>query len=427
MKKSICVILAMLLVAMSVVPAFAAGGSHQVTFTPPSEEFEGAYHFVKSLNGDFVDFVEDPDGAYGQYSVDQCFYYIDNLTDESRKVFDEAEPGSLESKRFSPKDYENCEAEDGETITFCVYTSEAYDINTVTVLCNGEVVQKNAYGEYAVVADQDLIFSVKERDENNAPILLMNHFTVTLTSGEGYAAKPLRNTNNKVVYYGGEYEFRVKITKGYNGDNMKVKVIRGSNFLSEYIGEEADMLSSITGEAEVLSSTGVDVDGYRTYKIKNITTDCKVLISGVNKDSNSGVLAMLKRILRLILGMLGINLDSLIGEENNPLAAYTVTLNTSISAGGVTYTTNPEFKYNSETGNYEAEVLNGECVTIVVTKQSENQSVVVDWSNRDPESYNTSDVQWQAYYDFGTQRTTWSAVWYVDGISSNTTITITAN
>ena len=425
MKKSISVLLAMLLVAMTVVPAFAAGGSHSIRFTPPSTEFNGAYMFVKSVNGEFTDFVEDPDGGYGFYSVDETYYYIDNLTDESRKVFDNAAPGSPESKRYSPAPYENFNAEDGETVTFCVVTSDMYDISTVSVLCNGEVVPKNSYGEYAVVADQDLTFSVKERDENNAPILLKNHFTITLTAGDGYAAKPLRNTNNKVVYYGEDYEFRVKITKGYNGDNMKVKVIRGSNFLSEYIGEEADMLSSITGEAESLSSTGVDPDGYRTYKIKNVTTNCKVLISGVNKDSSSGVLAMLKRILRMLLGLLGINLDSLLGEENNPLAAYTVTLNANVSAGGVTYQTNPEFKYNNETGKYEAEVLNGECITVIVTKTSEAQNVSVTWEPRDEDAEDYS-VNWQSYYDFNTQKTTWSAIWYVDNISANTTITITA-
>ena len=425
MKKSLSVLLAVLLVAMTVVPAFAAGGTHFVRFTPPSAEFEDGYHFVRSVNGEFVDFVEDPNGGYGFYSVDENYYYIDSLTEESQKVFLDAAPGSPESVRYSPADYENCNVEDGATVSFCVYTSDVYDIETVTVLCNGNVVEKNSYGEYAVIADRDLTFSVKERDENNAPLLLKNHFTITLTSGDGYAVKPLRNTNNKVVYYGEDYEFRVKITKGYNGDNMKVQVIRGSNFLSEFIGEEADMLSTITGEAEALSSTGVDPDGYRTYKIKNITTDCKVMVSGVNKDSSSGVLAMLKRILRLLLGLLGINLDSLLGEENNPLAAYTVTLNANVASVGVNYQTNPQFKYNNETGKYEAELLKGECVTVIVTKTSENQNVSVTWDPKadDTETYN---VNWQSYYDFNTQKTTWSAVWYIDNISANTTITISA-
>lgn len=424
MKKSISVFLAMLLIALSVAPAFAAGGTHSIRFTQPSTEFAGAYHFVKSVNGEFTDFVEDPDGGYGFYSVDENYYYIDNLTDESRKVFDNAAPGSPESVRYSPADYENGSVDDGVTVTFRVITSEMYDENSVAVLCNGDVVQKNSYGEFAVVADRDLVFSVQERDENNAPVLLKNHFIITLTSGDGYSAKPLRNTNNKAVYYGEDYEFRVKITKGYNGDNMKVKVVRGSSFLSEYLGEEADALAGIMGEAESLSSTGVDPDGYRTYKIKNVTTDCKVLISGVNKDSSSGVLAMLKRILRLLLGLLGINLDSLLGEENNPLAAYTVSLNANITAGGVTYQTNPAFKYNNDTGKYEAEVLNGECITVIVTKQSENQNVSVTWEPKGEDAGDYS-VNWQSYYDFNTQKTTWSAVWYVDNISANTTINIT--
>ena len=107
------------------------------------------------------------------------------LTDESRKVFDNAAPGSPESVRYSPADYENGTVDDGVTVTFRVITSEMYDENSVAILCNGDVVQKNSYGEFAVVADRDLVFSVQERDENNAPVLLKNHFIITLTSGGG--------------------------------------------------------------------------------------------------------------------------------------------------------------------------------------------------------------------------------------------------
>ena len=213
------------------------------------------------------------------------------------------------------------------------------------------------------------------------------------------------------------------LTKGFNGDNMQVKVVRGDNFLSEYLGEDADMLSSVMGDAETLASTGVDADGYRIYKIRNVTTNCKVLISGVNKDSSSGILAMFKRILRLLLGLLGINLDSLLGE-NNPLAAYTVTLDNRVAADGITVDTNPAFTYNAESGNYEAEVLSGECITIVVSSTTENPNVRVTWTPRDDNAGDYT-VNWQSYYDFNTKKTTWKAVWYVDGISADTAITIT--
>lgn len=426
MKKTLSVLLAAIMVAVTMLPVMAAGGTVNVTFRAPSAEYEGGYEYYLSSNGEFSAFVEDPDGGYGYYSEDGCYYYLDDLTDRSRQVFDNAAPGSPESIRYSPAKCEDGPVEKGSTVSFRVITSEVYDITTLTVMCNGRVLDRNVNGEYSVTANQNLAFSVVERDENNVPILLRNHFTVTLTSGDGYAAKPLQNSNNRVVYYGDSYEFRVKITKGYNGDNMKVKVIRGSNLLSEYLGEDADMLSSVIGDAESLTSTGVDSDGYRTYKIKNITSDCKVQISGVNQDSSSNVFSMLKRILRLLLGLLGINLDSLLGEENNPLAAYTVSLDPNITAGGVSYTTNPEFKYNSATGKYEVEALSGECVTVVVTKTRENQNVTVTWTPReeDAEPY---AVNWQAYYDFDIQKTTWSAVWYIDNIHANTTITITAN
>ena len=424
MKKTISVFLASLLIALMLVPAFAAG-TVNVTFRAPSAEYEGAYAYYQSVNGEFTAFVEDPEGGYGYYSVDGCYYYLDDLTDKSREVFENAAPGSPESVRYSPAQCENGAVTKGSTVSFRVITNEVYDIATVSVMCNGELLPQNANGEYAVTADRDLAFSVVERDENNQPILLKNHYTIVLASGEGFAAKPLKDSNNKVVYYGEDYEFRVKITKGYNGDNMKVRVIRGSNLLSEYIGEEADMLSTVTGEAESLSSTGVDADGYRTYKITNITSDCKVTISGVNKDSSSGILATLKRILRLLLGLLGLNLDSLLGEENNPLAAYTVSLDPSITAAGVTYKISPEFTYNNSTGKWETEVLKGEGVTLVVTKANLDQNVRVIWT---PGNENgTYTVNWQAYYDLSTQKTTYSAIYYIDNISANTTITITAN
>ena len=424
MKKILSVFLASLLVALLLTPAFAADGTVNVTFRAPSAEYEGGYMYYQSVNGEFVAFVEDPEGGYGYYSEDGCYYYIDDLTTNSRKVFDEAAPGSPESVRYSPAPCENGAVETGSTVSFRVVTSEVYDISTVNVMCNGELLPQNANGEYAVTADRDLAFSVVERDENNQPILLRNHFTVKLASGEGYAAKPLKDTNNKVVYYGEDFEFRVKITKGYNGDNMKVRVIRGSNLLSEYIGE-ADMLSTVTGEAESLSSTGVDADGYRTYKIKNITSDCKVTISGVNKDSSSGILATLKRILRLLLNMLGINLGSLLGEDNNPLAAYTVSLDPNITASGVTYKVSPEFTYNNNTGKWETELLNGEGVTLVVTKSNPDQNVRVIWTPGNENGDYT--VNWQAYYDLSTQKTTYSAIYYIDNITANTAITITAS
>lgn len=439
MKKTLSIILAALLVACTLVPAFAAGGKVNVTFHGPSAQLETygletpAYVYYQTKQGEFCEFVEDENGGYGFYHVDGCYYFIDDLTDNSRKVFDEAEPGSPESVRYSPAQCESGQVDQGSSIAFKVFTNEAYDADTLVVLCNGVQLQLNAYGEYVVIANSDLDISVMEIDSaTNSQMLMPNHYTVSLTSGDGYAAKPLINNNNKVVYYGGDYEFRVKITKGFNGDSMQVKVIRGTSFLSEYLGEEADTLSSFLGEAETLSSTGVDQEGCRTYKIKDITSDCKVLISGVNQDSSSGILATLKRILRLILGLLGIKLDGLLGEGSNPLAAYTVSLDaTAADSDGITYTANPEFKYNNESGNYEAEVLNGECITIVLKTTREEfanpNRTRVTWVKADePDKIYGNDytVSWQAYYDLKNDRTYWTAVWYIDGINCDTAIKI---
>ena len=434
MKKTLSVLLAMLMVACLFTPALAAGTTYNVTFVGPSAELEAdAYTYYYSTNGVFTEFEEDPDGNYVYYQEEGYpgqYYCLDDLTSSSRKIFEKAEPGSPESIRYSPAKCKNGAVAANKTVSFIVATSEKYDINSVVVLCNGAVVPKNANGEYAVTANRALRISVKEKDENNAPILLRTHFIVALTSGDGYAAKPLANNNNKAVYYGDDFEFRVRITKGFNGDNMKVKVIRGENFLSEFLGEDADMLSSVMGDAETLPSTGVDMDGYRTYKIKNITSDCKVLISGVNKESSSGVLAMLKRILRMLLGLLGINLDGLLGEGSNPLAAYTVSLQENISAYGVSYSVSPKLTFNSNSGKYETEVLNGEGVSIVVTKEKENQVVNVSWQYKDANgetvTVNNYAVSWQSFIDVKTNKTLWSAVWYIDGIGADTEITITA-
>ena len=425
MKKVLSVFLAALMVALLFTPAFAADDTYNVTFIGPSAQLndDDAYTYYKSVNGEFENFVLDPDGGYGYYSVDDAYYYLDDLTDKSREVFDNAAPGTPEYDRYSPAKWENCTVEAGSTVSFRVITDEVYDVKTVRVFCNGEQIYINNYGEFAVVADQDLTFSVAERDING-DILLRNNFAVVLTSGEGYAAKPVLDENYHAVYYGDSFRFRVRLSSGYSGEQMTVKVVRGDSMLSEFLGEDADMLDSIIGNSETLRSTGVDSEGCRTYRIDNVTSNCKVLISGVNKESSSGILAIFKRILRLLLGLLGIDLGEMLGEDKNPLASYTVTLNDNLNGTGISYTTNHKFAVNAETGNNETEVLKDECVMIVVTKQRENQNVNVTWTPRENEDYT---VNWQAYYDAKTQKTTWQAVWYIDGINADTTIKIIAS
>lgn len=417
MKKVLSVFLAVLMLMMCMVPAFGAEGDaqnepavdegaekHLVTFTAPSFAFEGGYLYAVSIDGQ-IQYEPDPDGDY--------VYFDDRYMLPSNIIHEEDVP----DERFSPVEYKgSIEVADGETIAFKIVTSEKYNVYTAAVFINGQPAQLNAQDEYTVYVDRDLVINVAEYDENGNEALLRNHFNVKLTSGDGYKVKTLKGQNYNVVYYGGEFYFRVQVSDGYSASGIKVSVYRGAAVLGGFLDDEdSDMLIGVMGGAETLQSYGVDEDGCRLYKIENITTDCKVLVSGVQEESNVGVMAFLKRILRLILSFLGIELDIL----DSLVAYYTVSIDAS-EADGVTY--DVIRSSTDELTPSEFNVTSGEGITIVVTKKDLAQDVKVIWTPGN--EMGTYETNWVLDYDTMTGEVSYVAVFNIDNITADTRIII---
>lgn len=523
MKKTLSVFLAMLMLALTLVPAFAADGKSTVTFIGPDTSYldADAYSFCKAdeLNGyEFV--VTDPTqaqfvnnsafvlpsyftgatksslggtkyainkstGAYvpdeenGTYYLLNGAFPLTDLTDDGitflmaadlkgevvfyvdgapteigEYLFNSGKYMPLTDilfqqdkvtiwKRviteadyhfYAPVFFDNgtaYEYDNGSTLVFNVMTNKKYDASTAVVTVNGEILPRNQNGVFAVAADRDLVIRVVEKDENNQDILLRNHYKMTLTSGNGYSVKPLKGENNKLVYYGDDYKFRVKITSGFSGDGMKVMAVRGSNDLAELLGDDSefDLLYTLNldGKSEQLSSDGVDEDGYRVFTVKNITTDCKIVVSGVKEESKVGILAMLKRILRAILHIFGITiLDDMLTaydvrvDANTP-AAYAAGVEVTAYFSGKSVN-NP--MYVDPSNQAPISVLKGDSVTLELTKKSESQSVTVNWTGK-PANY--QEPQWVAHYNRYTAVTTWTATYFIDNIQGETTISVSAN
>ncbi len=419
MKKALSIFLAVLMVLMCMVPAFAAEGDTQddpaaeegtqkylVTFTAPSFAFEGGYVYAVSVDGE-IQYEEDPDGAY-------CFF-------DDRYMFPSnvlpSYQDQIPPERYSPVEYQgSIEVNEGETVAFKIVTSEKYNVYTASVFINGEPAQLNAQDEYTVYVDRDLVINVGEYDENGNEALLKNHFNVKLTSGDGYKVKTLKNHNYNVVYYGGEFYFRVQVSDGYSASGIKVSVQRGASVLGGFLDEEdTDMLVGIMGGTEALQSYGVDEDGCRLYKIENITTDCRVIVSGVQEESNVGIMAFLKRILRLILSFLGIELDIL----DSLVAYYTVSIDAS-AADGVTY--DVIRSSTDELTPSEFNITSGEGITIVVTKKDPTQDVQVIWTPGN--EMGTYETNWMLDYDTVTGEVSYVAVFNIDNITADTRIII---
>ena len=113
MKKTISVLLSVLMLALLMVPAVSAAGAHTVTFTPPTGTLNNygvtdpLFTFVKSNNGR-MEFVEDPNGIY--YLANDGYYYT-----ADRIMFDPNDPSPRTT--YSPKAYEGTiSVEDGETV-----------------------------------------------------------------------------------------------------------------------------------------------------------------------------------------------------------------------------------------------------------------------------------------------------------------------
>lgn len=458
MKKVFSVILAALLAVMCMAPAFAAdGGTHSVVFRGPSDDLKAItvqyenrlsvelgeeYSFVACTeDGEFAEYKVDAsiagtDNGYVYYDeVNKCqgtpeageigvcagengkfYWYGDILFDDDKAKFDDT--------RYMPVACEaNGTAEDGEHILFKVMTNAMYDAATVVVEVNGEVLEPSQTGVYAVTADRDLVIGVREFADGNisVPVLMRNRYSVKMPTGDGYAVKTLDNQNNRYVYYGDDFEFRVKITKGFTGSGMKVNAVRGTNELTEFI-EEAEFLDRFMGNPETLTSTGVDASGCRTYKLTKITAPCRISVSGVTEESKSGILAMLKKILRLILNAFGIKIPAL-QESVFKDCKVTIDANEAIAAGVSFEVTSSANKPNAT----EFSILTGEGVDLHLTKKDRDQSVRVEWTigGKTVSDYNAGE--WKAKYNQYTGETIYSIDYYIDGITDDATIRIIAS
>ncbi len=420
MKKTLSILLAVLISLMSLVPAFATEAEvegseettepavlHTITFYGPSTEFQGGYKFVKTLNGE-IEFREDPAGEYCIYEEE--FYIYDNLIPAYQE--------KASAERYTPVEWDPVtEVAEGETVSFKVMTSEKYNVLTAIVLVNGEAAKLNAYDEYTVYVDRDISVSLMERNANGDEVLSRNYYNVKLTNGDGYKTMTLKNDNYRVVYYGDYFEFRVKILSGYSAAGIKVSVQRGPGVLDGLLEEEdSDLIAGLIGDNEVLTSYGVDEDGCRLYRIENITSDCKIIVDGLQEEGNVGIMAMLKRIIRLILDFLGIKLDIL----ESFTAYYNIKLDASELADGVTYeivrSTNEDYIPSEFT------VTGGDGISIIIRKDSPDTEVNVMWNpGNELGNYQT---EWLAKLDTLTGQVYYYAVYNIDNITADTTIVL---
>ncbi len=423
MKKAISIFLSILCVFMTLVPAFAAEGDtegtegnegteeviyHNVTFTPPTPggEYDNAYIYVKSING-VPQFVPDENGLYCIYK--NMYIRYDELISEYQEEVTE--------ERFSPVLWEGTvKVADGDTISFKVVTSKKYNASTAVVRVNEVPVSRNAQDEYAIAVNGDINIRVVEK-AGSEEILLRNHYNVKLTSGDGYKVLTLKDEYYHVSYYGDYFDFRVKVLSGYSAAGIKVSVQRGPGILSGLLDEEdMDSITGLIGGAETLTSYGVDADGCRLYRIENITDDCRIIVSGVQEESSVGIMAIFKRIIRLILDFLGIKLDFV-----DSLTAYhTVTIDGAQAPDGVTYKVIRST--SDDVTPSEFNVTGGDGISLVVTKKSLNQTVNVFWTPGN--EVGVYQTEWKPAYNNITGETTYSAVFNIDNISADTTVVI---
>ena len=421
MKKTLSILLAAVMALTLMLPAFAVEGEYNVTFRGPSaglitsspagEDIGTPYYFIKT-DGGRPCFEEDPNGLY--YEANDGYYYTRDQLIESSIPPD--------AKTYSPVILAvNSEIAytAGTNLSFTVFTNEAYNVATAAVYINGQIAQKNDLGEYVAYVDRDLTVTVNENT------LERSHFNVVLTSGTGYSVKTVQGENYHVVFYGDSFRFRVKLASGYSDADMSVKLTRGSNPLSTYLGDDADLLSKIDGSSETVYSDGVDSEGCRTYTINNITSDCKIAVNGVRENKKADILTTLKRILKMILDVFGID-TSFLGLESFDLNYYTVNINENVPAGTdldyiiITGTTDP-FKMN------QFNVMGGESVTIDFVTYDENvkNRLKVTWTvgDRTVTGYHNT---WTANLNRATGKVYYSTTFMIDNINATTNVNITA-
>ncbi len=405
MKKALSVFLAIFMIVVSCTPVFATGTSCQVNFvnTVGGSDWYHGYAFVNSVDGE-IQYVPDDNGIYVYYAKGGKFTTWDNL-------FDYNKPEN--PVWYSPQVLVKTVVHEGEELKFQLWSME-YNLATAFVSANGKQLIPDANGEYTLTVTENTVIEIVEKDENGSATLLKNHYEIQLASGDGFKCKPQQNANYKYVYYGDDFYFRVKIDEGYTGSGMSVSVLRGYDVLAEYLEEDADLILDVLKKTEPLTSYGVDSEGYRLYKITDITSDCRIVVSGVEEEEeDGGIMGLLMRILRLILNFFGIEIDILddltayynVGiVNNNENVAYEVYL------GSEDYTEKGAFT-----------VSNGQGVVVKLTKASLEEDVTITWN---PTNLDASyESPWYAEYDEN-GKVVYTAVYYIDNIETDTNIVI---
>lgn len=466
MKKVFSVFLAALMMICCMAPVYAEGTSHSVTFRAPDTGYTypvnnttpgatesldaDAFSFVVSKDGKMSsfheiegwDFAEEPDRGYVYYEPEDAYYYYqDILFDEDKAKF------GAGTKRYEPDIYPTetpVTVEDGEQISFIVTTNEKYDAASIVVFANDQLLERKSNGEYVVTVDRDLTIDVQEKNADGAPVLMRNHYTISLVSGDGYSVKTRKEENNRYAYYGDTFKFRVKIASGFSGTDMKVKAISGGNDLSEFLGEDADMLTNLLDKSDPLPCLGQDEDGCYLYETKGITADTRIVVSGVKEASKSGILAKLKRILRLILDFFGIHFDFLDDGNGSGLLAYhtvTITDNT-YGIPGFSYEITASATDDPHAGTIK--VMNGEGIGIKLTYTSsapldrvytsEEDTVgtypvgaSVTWTIEGKPAVTNYKTNWIAHFNRYTGEYVYTADYYIDSITADAAITINYN
>ena len=404
MKKALSVFLAIFMIFAACTPVFAAA-SCQVTFvnTVNGSDWYHGYAFVNSVDGK-IQYVPDDNGIYVYYAKGGRYTTMDNL-------FDYNKPANPEW--HSPQVLVTTVATAGDEITFQLWSME-YNLATAYVTANGEQILPDENGEYTVTVTANTEIRIVEKDANGSMTLQQNHYEIKLASGEGFKCKPQQGQNYRYVYYDGSFYFRVKIDEGYTGAGMSVSVLRGYDVLSEYLEEDADLILEVLKKAEPLTSYGVDSEGYRMYKISDITSDCRIIVSGVEaEEEDDGIMGLLMRILRLLLNLFGIELDIL-----DDLTAY-YNISVANSNENVAYEVYLGSEDYTEKGAFT--VSGGAGLVVKVIKESLDENVKVTWTPGNADgSYQT---QWLPEYD-EEGNVVYTALYYVDNIEADTVIRI---
>ena len=416
MKKAISVALAVLMTALLFIPVFAAG--YTVTFVGPSAAYQNetdndgeplgdAYCFVKPADPNDESagmlFEEDENGEYVYY--DNRYMTLDNIYEQ---YWDRVPP-----ERYSPVTYAATESfSSGDVLVFFVNTSKKYNAATVTVMANDVKLTPASSGAYRVTVNKNLTIKVLETSASGGAALERNHYNVKMISGDGYNVKPVIGEAYHYTYFGDDFNFRIKIKKDYSASGMKVCVVRNVDLDHDELGD-FDSLGNIIGRNEELKSTGVDADGCRTYTLKNVTSDCKIIVSGVREEKKADVLNWIKRIIRMILQFFGVEIEELDGILNE----CNVTINNNAPGVICKVLTTVE----TATSDNSFTITGGSGISFQLSKTDPNQTVNVTWTGMNDTGYKPT---WSGKVDPETNQIVYTAIYNVDNIREDTVITI---